>query len=840
MKSLRGMENNPIPLTQEDFETTIVHPFAKVYVYKNGWQLVPDVVSFDLDFEVGDTHNVVSAGLNLTVDDSERKYHPLSGTEYSDYFAVRRKIKVYVGIKKDVDGDGVPETPYTWPYFEGIIANANFEKLAGRRQVKIKALDYCSLLQGYRFDDMAYWGSSTTIYITENEFEYDLPSEATGVFRCRLEGADFNDWTYNFETGKIAITKGGVSGRLTVYYFTPQSLITVMRDILLASRAISSTSDFVYQDPGKIIQRVWFDKGTTAQEAIEKLSQLVPGYYFFFDGDGKAHFHSLSPEESVFTFSEGKNIESVEVVSSDRAFYNGVEVKGEERIRNEYYRKEIVLGTVSGSLDAFTISKEHNFEFTGTWKLRYELNVGNKNGISSELRETPQGARIVVTHNPEYSREETETYLGSIEGTLGVLENTEEKQILTHVAATRVRCVVDESVNRYGLTTSLERKDFWTTEVSVSHDPLRNLSGTVVTLGTVQSTASPGGNEITISFPSGKLFGSVKWKAEYETGWGAEFRSGSKTWNIAGLGSWIVQVNLSQDHLGQHRYEATVPADIPDATVLTTIASNAFTIPPYTEDYVTIEGGAGDYLDEQLTYQAAPGLEILGITTAYPINNPKQNIYIVYFKNPTNSSKNLYLTTKGKLRGVFFRLEPYDSSDSRVRFKITVTGRPSWTGTRTFSVNVYSRRMPHNTRVNQVYEDGTKAVFVATCDWGNPPVTITCTGQEAIPRRYKVLLYGLRLIPRDYYITLYGREQVPKLEQSVYTVRKLADDVILATGGPKFLSIRNHLIQSKEEADALAQQLLNRFSTLTSRYRIQVTCPPPIEAGDTIRCVGTY
>jgi len=123
MKDLRGSELNPIALLSEDFEEAVMTPSYKVQIYKNGWQNVDDVVNATVDFQGSIVDGVVSSSLNLTINDDTAKYHPLSGTQYSDYFTFRRKIKVYIGIKKNSNS-------YTWSYFTGNINSAQHKKTA--------------------------------------------------------------------------------------------------------------------------------------------------------------------------------------------------------------------------------------------------------------------------------------------------------------------------------------------------------------------------------------------------------------------------------------------------------------------------------------------------------------------------------------------------------------------------------------------------------------------------------------------------------------------------------------------------------------------------------------
>ncbi|WP_412709140.1 hypothetical protein [Atrimonas thermophila] len=840
VKSLYGSENNSIALTEQDFETSVVHPFLKVYVYKGGWQEVTDILSLRLDFKSSSIHGIVAASLDMEIDDSNRRYHPLSGTSYADYFVFRRKVKVYVGLKKDLDDDGIAETSYTWPYFIGYITDVRHEKTPSGRVVSVKALDYCDLLGNYKMGDMAYWGNSTMISLT-GAVEYSLPTECTGVFKCFLDGEEFKDWTYNDETNVLAITKDGVTGNLTVHYFVRENIVDVLRDILLQAGVIASGSDLIYEDPGKYVDRVWFDEGTSAYDAITLITQIT-NFRFWFDGDGKPHFASVPAlGVPVFGFNESKNIEAATIEISDKEFYNGVEVIGEERKREQYYRKEVVLGSVSGSLDAETVTREHSFVFANYGKLRYELNVGNANGLTSELEETSTGAKITVTHNPEYSHEDSEILLGQVSGQLGVLSNTEQKQVLSHVPATKRRLEIDESTNKYGLTTSLNPKDYWNTEISVSHDPLRNLSSVVQDIGSATGNASVNGSEIIVPYTPGKLFGNVKWNAEYDDGWGPEQLTGSGSWTLNWYETRYVTIWLNQDHQGQHRWEGTKPNPYPPEQIR--VAGGVKEIPPNSYAYYTVYSKSKGKLTSWIAHGYVPNS---GVTVSNPIIDDSGSYITVKFlvRNTTASTQYLYWDVYATTIPITFNITPIGAGDNYVRFKLSIEGDNgfscprSWP--RTFTINVYSRRKPYNVKVAQTFENGQEARFIARCDFGTPQVTITCQGQEAIPRDYTIRVYGYKLIPRDYYLTLYGREIVSEKSEKVYAFKKLTTAEIQQTGGPKFLTIKNHLIQSQAEAESIAQSLLDHYRNVANVFKLTVTCPPPLEVGDTVSVIGTY
>jgi hypothetical protein len=109
-----------------------------------------------------------------------------------------------------------------------------------------------------------------------------------------------------------------------------------------------------------------------------------------------------------------------------------------------------------------------------------------------------------------------------------------------------------------------------------------------------------------------------------------------------------------------------------------------------------------------------------------------------------------------------------------------------------------------------------------------------------VARQYRVDLYGYKLIPRYYFLKLFGREIVSELTSSIYSQKTLTSEEIQETGGKKTLTIRNHLVQSQSEAETIAQNLLNHYRQIINSFVIEVSCPPPLEVGDTVSIVSQY
>ncbi len=831
MKDLRGSELNPTPLLDEDFEKEVITPFYKVQIYKNGWQEVDGVSGITIDFQGSAADGVVSSSLNLSINDSEAKYHPLSGSPYSDYFSFRRKIRVLIGIEKN-------DTPYTWSYFTGFINVMQHRKIAGsnslQRAVTVRALDYCDVLNTYNFDKNIYWGSTVTITLLPNTYEYDMPAGCKGIHRVTKDEEEFTDWTYNWETNKFVITKEE-EGTLKVYYHTSQNVVTVLQSIL---NMAGITQTLIYTPTDKTIDRVYFNEGTSALEAVKNLSQLV-NYRFWFDGDGIPHFESM-PEVGTtdFTFKDYKNLQAETISIEDKEFYNAVEVFGEDRTRKLYYKEEIQLGdTIESFLDATTESRTHSFTFYGYGKLRYDLSCENKNGLTSELNETPTGADITLTHNPAQSREAEQTHLGYVTGSLfyalsgGNVINTDTTQFLDHVAATRIKAVISDTYNKYGMQVSVTPESYWRTQLYLSHDPLRNLSETVQTIGSRTSYASPAGTTIVVPFTTGKLWGGVKWETDYETGWGPEIKTGPKPYSLSSSQlSRKVTMYLSQSYQGEMRWEGDSPSDLSAGSV-ERIAEWRRSVPPNRDLWVWATAPAG-YVELQGLGEAYQG--ILSPSETYWSGRT----FYAYFYNSTSSDVPIRAVIYGRLPAVIHSIEYAGHTESSASFYIRRTASRGTSAT--YTITVWSKRKPYNVKVTNTKLTGTSAEFVAKCDFDSPTVSITCKGQEPTPRQYRVDVLGCKLIPRRYFLKLFGREEVSELTSSIYSQKMLSPDEIQETGGKKTLTIRNHLIQSQTEADTIAQNLLDHYRQVINSFIVEVSCPPPLEVGDTVSIVSQY
>jgi len=297
------------------------------------------------------------------------------------------------------------------------------------------------------------------------------------------------------------------------------------------------------------------------------------------------------------------------------------------------------------------------------------------------------------------------------------------------------------------------------------------------------------------------------------------------------MGNEFVTVYLNQNYQGQLRWEGTAPSNIPIGFSQLLYQKSSY-IPGQTTMYLSGDVGP-DIIEAYGTYS-------VGDARLAVIDNHWQGTtFYAFFQNTANYSIQATIRLYGRIPGNNFSIEYACSGENWVRFKLSQSlGRSR--AQPHFTAQVYSKRKPYNIKITNTKQTNFNAEFLATCEFGSPAVSITCKGQEPIARQYKVDLIGYRLVPRYYFLKLFGREEVSELTSSIYSQKTLTPAEIQETGGKKTLTIRNHLIQSQAEAETIAQNLLNHYKEIINSFVIEVSCPPPLEVGDTISIVSQY
>ncbi len=74
----------------------------------------------------------------------------------------------------------------------------------------------------------------------------------------------------------------------------------------------------------------------------------------------------------------------------------------------------------------------------------------------------------------------------------------------------------------------------------------------------------------------------------------------------------------------------------------------------------------------------------------------------------------------------------------------------------------------------------------------------------------------------------------PSKRIAITAEAKATSDEVTAAGGRRTLTIRNHLIQDQDTAEAIAIAYLNEYKKQKMKIRITAVAPIPYEVGDTI------
>jgi len=288
-----------------------------------------------------------STNFTLTVPNTNNKYSFLdSNKEYYDYVRQGRKIKLYLGIRKN-------STNYYWSWFYGIIDKPKLTYGPKEHLCIITGRDYIAYLTEAKLKKI-WWGKQTAIDIVSGEDTYAMPDDCKGIYRAfqdstsPYDGTGFKEiylnanFTYDWDTNDLIFlfpNTPDYSGTncLRIYYFTPQTVENVIADILVETKILHASqrnawlnnSDLV-TPTGHMIDRTRFSYDISAIKALSLLSEVVI-YRFYIDGEGNPVFKPIPTYGDVI-----KRINDNEYLLRKKEerfdeLYNHIIIEGEKR-----------------------------------------------------------------------------------------------------------------------------------------------------------------------------------------------------------------------------------------------------------------------------------------------------------------------------------------------------------------------------------------------------------------------------------------------------------------------------------------------------------------------------
>jgi len=344
------------PLTVADFKGESVVVIGKIEIDIDGegdYQTLPDVIDFSLNTNIEDEVSRFCAySFSITCLNTDKRYFSWNiASAYYNWLKQGRRIKVYAGIKSGV-------TNYYYQWIIGRVDNYSLATIAGEEICTITGRDFMRTILDFKlYSPNTYWGTTQTFNTVASQADYSMHATCTGLYIAYLDSIspydgshltpiyDSFDFGYTGATNKFSFyadkipTYNGISpGNLVVYYYQAQSIETVVGDILLAAGIFADgtartawLANTSYITPTGIeIDRVWFNTGTSAFEAIRLLAEVAQ-YRFYFDYSGNPIFKpKASIGTAVDTFSDNV-ITNQDVEEDVEEVYNHIIVIGESR-----------------------------------------------------------------------------------------------------------------------------------------------------------------------------------------------------------------------------------------------------------------------------------------------------------------------------------------------------------------------------------------------------------------------------------------------------------------------------------------------------------------------------
>ena len=238
----------------------------------------------------------------------------------------------------------------------GRVDNYSLVTIAGQETCNIMGRDFMRTVLDYKlYSPNTYWGTTQTFNTVNGTADYSMHATCTGLYIAYLDSIspydgshltpiyDGFDFGYTGATNKFSFLADKIpdyngSSNLVVYYYQVQSIEDVVGHILYLAGIFATTgardtwiANANYVTPTGIeIDRVWFNTGTSAFEAIRLLAEVAQ-YRFYFDYSGNPIFKpKASIGDSVDTFSDDC-ITNQEVEEDVEEVYNHIIVIGETR-----------------------------------------------------------------------------------------------------------------------------------------------------------------------------------------------------------------------------------------------------------------------------------------------------------------------------------------------------------------------------------------------------------------------------------------------------------------------------------------------------------------------------
>ena len=344
------------PLTLADFKNKSNIVIGKAEIDSDGagtYVALPDIIDFSITTNIeNQVGRLNSYSFSITVLNTDNQFYPYNTTSaYYGYLKQGRRIKLYAGIK-------VSGTDYYYQWLIGRIDDYNLSKQAGNNICTIIGRDFMRIITDYKlYSPNTYWGTTETFNTVSGQVRYNMNASCKGAYIAYLDSTspydgsnlepiyENTDWSYDWHNNQFCFLEQRIpdfagTNNLVIYYMTTQTVENVVGHILYLAGIFATTAardtwiaDASYVTPtAKTIDRVWFNTGTSALEAIRLLAEVVQ-YRLYFDYAGNPVF---KPKASTGIAVENLYESDIDVKNTEEnneETYTHIIVTGEERDR---------------------------------------------------------------------------------------------------------------------------------------------------------------------------------------------------------------------------------------------------------------------------------------------------------------------------------------------------------------------------------------------------------------------------------------------------------------------------------------------------------------------------